>query len=134
MNRSGVLLELAPRNLPGQSSVSKSQPGAWQISTKPCCVEKRFSNSPMAKHLVLIFAYHFPPENTIGGARPFRFSKYLSRSGYTCRVFTAADQTGSNNPNTEYVPDPFVTHARRAIGWQLERVVWKVFLPGEVCT
>ena len=86
----------------------------------------------MTEHLVLIFAYHFPPENTIGGVRPLRFSKYLSRLGYTCRVFTAADQTGRNDPNTVYVPDPFVTHSRRGVGWQLERTVRKVFLPGEV--
>ena len=86
----------------------------------------------MTKPLVLIFAYHYPPENAIGGARPFRFMKYLSRMGYTCRVFTAADQTGRNDPNTEYVPDPFVTHPRRSPRWQFERAVRKVFLPGEV--
>jgi glycosyltransferase involved in cell wall biosynthesis len=86
----------------------------------------------MTEHLVLIFAYHFPPENTIGGARPFRFSKYLSRLGYTCRVFTAADQTGRNDPDTEFVPDPFVSHSRQGIGSQLERVVRKFLLHGDV--
>jgi glycosyltransferase involved in cell wall biosynthesis len=86
----------------------------------------------MPEHIVLIFAYHFPPENTIGGARPFRFSKYLSRLGYTCRVFTAADQTGRNDPNTEYVPDPFVTLPRASAQWQLERAFRKLFLPGEL--
>jgi len=88
----------------------------------------------MTEHIVLIFAYHYPPENAIGGARPFRFSKYLSRLGYTCRVFTAADQTGRNDPNTEYVPDPFVAHPRRGLGWQVERAIRKVFLPGELGT
>jgi len=51
---------------------------------------------------VVIFAYSFAPENVIGAAWPFRFSKYLSRLGYTCRVFTASDQTGRDDSNTEY--------------------------------
>lgn len=88
----------------------------------------------MTEHLVVIFAYHFPPENAIGGARPFRFTKYLSRLGYKCRVFTAADQMGRNDPNTECVPDPFITHSRRGVGSQVERAVRKFFLPGELGT
>jgi len=88
----------------------------------------------MAKHLVLIFAYHYPPENSIGGQRPLRFSKYLSRLGYTCRVFTAADQTGREDPNTEFIADPFFTHPRRSLSWQSERAVRKVFLPGALGT
>jgi glycosyltransferase involved in cell wall biosynthesis len=88
----------------------------------------------MIEHLVLIFAYHFPPENAVGGARPFRFSKYLSRLGYTCRVFTAAEQTGRHDPNTEYVPDPFVTLSRRSLKWQIERAVRKLLVPGELGT
>ena len=88
----------------------------------------------MTKNLILIFAYHFPPENAIGGARPFRFAKYLSRLGYTCRVFTAADQTGRDDPGTEYVPDPFVTHPRRSFKWQLERGIRKLFMPGALGT
>jgi hypothetical protein len=86
----------------------------------------------MTNHVVLIFAYHFPPENAIGGARPFRFAKYLSRLGYTCRVFTAAEQDGRSDPNTEYVPDPFVASTRQSFSWQLERAIRKVFLPGDV--
>jgi hypothetical protein len=86
----------------------------------------------MTDHVVLIFAYHYPPENKVGGARPFRFSKYLSRLGYTCRVFTASEQTDRNDPNTEYVPDPFVTHSRRSLSWQIERAIRRVLLPGDV--
>jgi hypothetical protein len=86
------------------------------------------------EHIVLIFAYHYPPENAIGGARPFRFAKYLSRLGYTCRVFTAADQTGRDDPNTEYVQDPFVAHPHRGLGWQLERLVRKALVPGQLGT
>jgi glycosyltransferase involved in cell wall biosynthesis len=84
------------------------------------------------KHLVVILAYHYPPENVIGAARPYRFVKYLSRLGYTCRVFTAADQTGRYDPNTEYVEDPFFTNPRYSFNWQFERAIRKLFLPGEV--
>jgi glycosyltransferase involved in cell wall biosynthesis len=86
----------------------------------------------MIENLILIFAYHFPPENTVGADRPVRFSKYLSRMGYTCRVFTAADQTGRDNTNVEYIPDPFLTQPSRGLGWQVERAVRKFFLPSEV--
>ena len=86
----------------------------------------------MSEHLIIIFAYHYPPENAIGAARPMRFAKYLTRLGYKCRIFTAADQAGRDDPDTEYVPDPFVTNARRGIAWQSERAVRKLFLPGEM--
>src|SRR5579863_7777324 len=88
----------------------------------------------MTERIVLIFAYHYPPENAIGGARPFRFAKYLSRLGYTCRVFTAAEQVGGNDSQTVYVPDPFVRSPRRDLGWQFERAMRKVVLPGEAGT
>ena len=97
-------------------------------------VEHITPTASMTDHLVLIFAYHFPPENVIGSARPSRFLKYLSRLGYTCRVFTAADQTGRNDSNTEYVPDPFVSYPRSSFKWQLERAIRRVFLPGELGT
>jgi hypothetical protein len=77
----------------------------------------------MTDHLVLIFVYHYPPENTIGAALPFRFSKYLSRLGYKCRVFSASEQIERNDSYTEYLPDPFVTHSRRSPSWQLERAL-----------
>jgi len=88
----------------------------------------------MLPHLVLMFAYHYPPENAIGGERPFRFSKYLSRLGYTCRVFTAADQTGCEDPNTEFIADPFFASPRHKLSWQFERAVRKVLLPGALGT
>jgi len=84
------------------------------------------------ERLVLIFAYHFPPENSSGAARPHRFYKYLSQLGYKCRVFTASDQLGGKDPNIEYVPDPFVTRSGRNLGWQIERAMRKIVLPGEV--
>lgn len=88
--------------------------------------------STMTKHLVLIFAYHFPPENAIGGARPFRFAKYLSKLGYTCHVVTAANQNGREGSNTKFVPDPFLMNSPHGVGWQLERAVRRLLLPGEL--
>jgi glycosyltransferase involved in cell wall biosynthesis len=88
----------------------------------------------MNKHLVVIFAYHFPPENAVGGARPFRFSKYLSKLGYHCRVFTASEQAGREDPNTEFIADPFRTYSWHKLSWQVERAVRKFFLPGEAGT
>jgi glycosyltransferase involved in cell wall biosynthesis len=87
----------------------------------------------MLDHLLLIFAYHFPPENAIGGARPARFAKYLTRLGYTCRVITAAPQTGSD-ASVEYVPDPFCAQSKSDPRWQLERLIRKTVLPSEVGT
>src|ERR1017187_6096621 len=84
----------------------------------------------MTERIVVMLAYHFPPENSIGGARPYYFYKYLSEMGYRCYVITAADQGHHPNLDTEYVPDPFVTSPRLGIGWQLERAVRKVLFPG----
>ena len=86
----------------------------------------------MTERIVVMFAYHFPPENAIGGVRPYRFFKYLSEMGYRCQVFTAAEQASHPNLNTEYIPDPFVTSSRRSIGWQAERAVRKLLFPGAV--
>ena len=84
----------------------------------------------MEERIVLIFAYHFPPENAIGGARPYRFYKYLSQIGYRCHVITAAKQTAPRDRNLEYVPDPFVEQPRKGIGWQVERALRKFLMPG----
>jgi glycosyltransferase involved in cell wall biosynthesis len=88
----------------------------------------------MTQHLVILFAYHYPPENAIGADRPFRFAKYLARLGYTCRVFTAAEQTGREDRHVEYVPDPFFTCPRGSSEWQLERAIRKLILPGVLGT
>ncbi len=37
---------------------------------------------------VVMVAYYFPPENVIGAARPARFSKYLSRLGFSVTVIS----------------------------------------------
>jgi glycosyltransferase involved in cell wall biosynthesis len=84
----------------------------------------------MKRDLLLVFAYHFPPENAVGGARPYRFCKYLAKLGVRCRVFTAADVSTRPDLDAETIPDPFVATPRRGLGWQLERVVRRFFLPG----
>jgi hypothetical protein len=80
--------------------------------------------------LLLVFAYHYPPENSVGGARPYRFCKYLSRMGIRCRVFAAVDVISRPDLDAETVGDPFVTNPRQGMGWQLERVIRRFCLPG----
>jgi len=84
----------------------------------------------MTEDLLLVLAYHFPPENAIGAARPFRFRKYLERLGYECHVITAADVSTRPDLRADYVPDPFVTRPRQGSGWQIERFIRKFLLPG----
>jgi hypothetical protein len=79
---------------------------------------------------VLMFTYHFPPENAIGGMRPFRFYKYLSRKGLKCHVITAASGAAEIIPDAESIPDPFLTGPRSDPGWQFERAVRKLVVPG----
>jgi glycosyltransferase involved in cell wall biosynthesis len=79
---------------------------------------------------VLMFAYHFPPENAIGGVRPFRFYKYLSRKGLKCHVITAAAGAAGVVPDAESVPDPFLAGPRGSLGWQFERAIRKLAVPG----
>lgn len=86
----------------------------------------------MSGHLVVIFAYHFPPEEVIGGARPFRFAKYLSRIGYKCRVFTAAEQPDGDQHLVVSILDPFLASPRRGLGWRFERMIRKFLIPGDL--
>ncbi|MBV9265017.1 MAG: hypothetical protein JO061_02495 [Acidobacteriaceae bacterium] len=84
----------------------------------------------MKDRRVLMFAYHFPPENSVGGARPFRFYKYLGRLGYKCRVITAADVSSRPDLDAECIPDPFVGTEGQDLGFQVERAIRKALLPG----
>lgn len=84
---------------------------------------------------VIIIAYHFPPENSVGGLRPFRFFKYLRRQGFECHVITAAPV--SKDPEvaalTTSIPDPF-TAGRHNLGWHTERAIRRFLIPGVVGT
>lgn len=84
----------------------------------------------MPERIVLLFAYHFPPENTIGGLRPYNFCKYLSRMGYRCHVVTAAEQDTEGPFDSVCVPDTFETHRGDGVGWHVERAIRKTLMPG----
>ena len=87
----------------------------------------------MKRPLLLFVAYHFPPHAAIGGARPYRFYKYLSRRGYDCHVLTAAKQPERDAaPDVQYVPDPLVLKPWRGVAWQAERIGWKFLLRAEL--
>src|SRR5271165_1105997 len=72
-------------------------------------------------HVILI-AYYFPPGQEIGSLRPFRFYKYLQRTGYPCHVITASPQVEEGPDEVIYVPDDF-----RPIwdGQTKERLTWR---------
>ena len=41
---------------------------------------------------VLLLAYYYPPQNTIGAARPARFARYLRGFGYDCEVVSFGEK------------------------------------------
>jgi hypothetical protein len=85
----------------------------------------------MSEPVLLLIAYYFPPDNEIGGARPFRLYKYLKRLGYQCHVLTAAGVEGKGiAPDVQGIPDPLKLHPRRGLAWQVERVSFKLLLRG----
>ncbi len=84
----------------------------------------------LGEKILLMFAYHFPPENAIGGMRPYRFAKYLSRAGVRYHTVTAADVSSRPDLHAETVVDPFIARPREGLGWQAERAVRKFLMPG----
>ena len=52
---------------------------------------------------VLLFAHYFPPDTSVGGARPYRFFKYLRESGFELWVVTASPQN-SKHAHIIYIP------------------------------
>src|SRR5215471_17167671 len=79
----------------------------------------------MAKPL-LIVAYHFPPENATGAARPFRFYRYLPDFGYQPYVLAAGNPDPSSSlENVCNVPDPFASSQKTFT----EKVLRKFLLP-----
>ena len=81
---------------------------------------------------LLILAYAFPPQNTVGAARPFRFHKYLPEFGYKPYVITASDGGSTSFPNVIRVPEPLMgSYPARLIEGFLrsqteEGMVWQV--------
>jgi len=77
---------------------------------------------------VLLLAYHFPPDNASGSARPFRFYKYLPEYGYEPHVITASAQAGTQLPRVTFVPAP--PTGKTLLGW-LERGLRKTFFTSD---
>ena len=71
---------------------------------------------------VLLFAFHFPPDNASGAARPNRFFKYLPEFGYQPEVITAASLP---NPvaHVHSVPAPTRFPSKRTASGVLEIVL-----------
>jgi hypothetical protein len=89
---------------------------------------------------IILIAYHFPPENTIGALRPFRFFKYLKRLGYQCHVITASTQQAASEDIT-FVPDAsrdFLEFGLRngplPLGIHVERILRRTLYPGHLGT
>lgn len=90
---------------------------------------------------IILIAYHFPPENTIGALRPHRFFKYLKRLGYRCHVITASEQPAKGCEDVTFVPDPsreFLEFGRRngplPFAVHLERLTRRILFPGHLGT
>jgi hypothetical protein len=89
---------------------------------------------------LIVVAYHYPPENAIGAARPARFVKYLPSYGWQSLVFTAAKQTGTGNRDVFQIEDrmhPVWEDAVRPEGdlrfqWLGELVARKFLFPGAI--
>jgi glycosyltransferase involved in cell wall biosynthesis len=48
---------------------------------------------------VLLVAYHYPPDQAVGGVRPAKFTRYLPQLGWTPIVLTAAAQGAGGSRN-----------------------------------
>jgi glycosyltransferase involved in cell wall biosynthesis len=63
---------------------------------------------------LLMFAFHFPPANTTGAHRPFRFVRYLQELGIETHVVTSAPQTQDAPWKHSYATGPATTGMERA--------------------
>lgn len=85
--------------------------------------------TPAVAMTILLIAYHFPPDTSIGGARPYRFRKYLERLGYRVVVVTASPgATG----DVLHAVDPLREKPRAGLAFLAERLGWKFFLRAEL--
>jgi glycosyltransferase involved in cell wall biosynthesis len=86
---------------------------------------------------IIFIAYHFPPAQEIGGFRPFRFYKYLTRMGYACHVITASPQEATSPDNIVFLPDKLqgfwdaATNERLPLEAALELLLRKAMFPGQ---
>ena len=61
---------------------------------------------PHAQRRVLLIAFHYPPRNEIGAARPHRFARHLRRSGTPVTVVTIPEPPDA--PNGQSDDEPFL--------------------------
>jgi len=55
------------------------------------------------RRLIQLFAFHFPPSNASGAARPGRLARYLPDHGVECRVTACAAPGAASSPRTAYL-------------------------------
>jgi hypothetical protein len=56
----------------------------------------------MTKPQVLLFAHHYPPENAIGSAGLYSFSRHVPQLVYYRRIFTTAGQLDRDDSTVQY--------------------------------
>lgn len=75
-----------------------------------------------AQPSLVMLAYYFPPENTIGAARPARFAKYLGRMGFKVQVISHNCDGVSDCDSVSRVPrDPAGGGFIGTLSWLLDR-------------
>jgi len=79
---------------------------------------------------VLLLAFHFPPDNASGAARPNRFFQYLPEFGYQPEVITAASPPIPAE-HVHSVPAPTRSPSRRTAAGLMEIVVRKFVFPND---
>jgi glycosyltransferase involved in cell wall biosynthesis len=62
---------------------------------------------------VLLLAYNYPPANTSGSARPYRFAKYLPRFGYVAHVVSRPVPAAQAPPGVHWAPGAGESSASR---------------------
>jgi len=85
-------------------------------------------NEPLRR--VLLLAFHFPPDNASGAARPNRFFQYLPEFGYQPEVITAASQP-SPVAHVNSVPAPTRFPSKRTASGVLEIGLRKLLFPND---
>ena len=88
---------------------------------------RRVVHSSPEQQGLLLFAYYFPPANTSGAQRPFRFAKYLRSHNFQAHVITSSPQ-GEDAPwkNVREVPGRTEPSLMAAIGAQLFSALQRV--------
>jgi glycosyltransferase involved in cell wall biosynthesis len=72
---------------------------------------------------ILVLAFYYPPENAIGGVRPARMAKYLSRLGHQVSV-VAREVQGSNDLGVRTLPA--IQLSRHSFGYRLAAIAGRV--------